>query len=179
MQLIISLPERTDQLASNRERWAEVLADPQWHSTPNRIETNAFGQIVMTPPPGIPHGSRQSEIVYQLRRLLDGRVVTECPVSTADGVKGIDVAWFSNARYQSVQGQTLGEIAPEVCIEVLSPSNTDAELATKRALYFDAGAIECWQCDRSGHMTYYHSSAPNKSTSQSKLCPSFPSVIED
>jgi Uma2 family endonuclease len=32
--------------------------------------------------------------------------------------------------------------APEICIEILSPSNSAAEIAEKRVLYFDAGAAE-------------------------------------
>lgn len=34
--------------------------------------------------------------------------------------------------------------APEVCVEVLSPSNTAPEMSEKVAAYLDAGAIEVW-----------------------------------
>ncbi len=177
--LTLQLPERIDQLASNRQRWAEVLADPQWNGTRGRIETNAFGQIILSPPPGGPHSSRQSQISYELRVRLGDKTVTEAPVSTADGVKGLDVGWYSPQRYNEVRGQVAFEIAPEICVEVMSPSNTDLELQHKRVLYFDAGAIECWQCGTTGEMSYYHAVAPNTPTSHSKLCPSFPQQIED
>ncbi len=179
MQLTITLPDRAEALARNRERWAEVLADPKWNQFPDRIETNAFGQIIMTPPPGVPHGSRQSQIAFRLKTLLGGHTVTECPVSTADGVKGVDVGWFSSDRYPEVRSQVACEIAPEICVEVRSPSNSDAELQTKRSLCFDAGAVECWECDERGAMSYYHHAAPDVRREQSILCPHFPSTIED
>jgi len=35
-------------------------------------------------------------------------------------------------------------IAPEICVEVISPRNSPEEMAEKRALYFAAGADEVW-----------------------------------
>ena len=85
----------------------------------------------------------QSEIVHLLRRQVSqGRVVTECPISTADGVKAADVAWASSEIIQELGGGVCFPKAPEICVEVLSPSNTDAEIREKTALYFDAGAKE-------------------------------------
>mgnify|MGYP001313879954 CR=1 FL=1 len=37
--------------------------------------------------------------------------------------------------------------APEICLEILSPSNSIVEMEMKRALYFEAGAREVWECD--------------------------------
>ena len=34
--------------------------------------------------------------------------------------------------------------APEICVEVRSPSNTDAEMAFKTQLFLNAGAVEVW-----------------------------------
>ena len=33
---------------------------------------------------------------------------------------------------------------PEICVEVRSPSDTDAEMAHKSGLYLEAGAVEEW-----------------------------------
>jgi hypothetical protein len=44
----------------------------------------------------------------------------------------------------------LFELAPEICVEVLSPSNSAAEINEKLALYFDAGATEVWICNLDG-----------------------------
>jgi Uma2 family endonuclease len=78
----------------------------------------------MSPPPAPAHGDQQSEIVYLLKTWLpQGRVVTECPLSTSDGVKAIDVAWLAAERRQEVRSVTCLIRAPEICVEVLCPSN--------------------------------------------------------
>jgi Uma2 family endonuclease len=35
-------------------------------------------------------------------------------------------------------------IAPEICVEVMSDTNTEAEMEKRQALYFEAGAEEVW-----------------------------------
>ena len=50
MQLTIQLPPREEQLAFNRKRWGEVLIDRGLIDLPYRIETNEYGQILITPP---------------------------------------------------------------------------------------------------------------------------------
>ncbi len=179
MLLQIQLPKREDTVATNRLRWAELQADAKLADCPNRIETNAWGQIIMSPPPTGSHCKKQFRIAQALERLLGGEAFTECPISTADGVKAADAAWFSDQRYAQVVGQDAFEIAPEICVEVLSPKNTWAEMQAKRQLYFDAGAIECWTCDLTGQMTYYSSDEPESPKHESKLCPQFPGVIKD
>ena len=39
------------------------------------------------------------------------------------------------------------EFAPEIVVEVLSPSNSQAEMAFKRWKYFDAGTEQFWIAD--------------------------------
>jgi Uma2 family endonuclease len=67
--------------------------------------------------------------------------------------------------------------SPEICVEVLSPDNTDAEIQEKAALYFDAGAQEVWLCDASGAMKFLRSNSPPPLRS-SGLCPKFPKKVE-
>ncbi len=177
MLLQLQLPSHAEALALNRVRWAEVHADPSLAAIPSRIETNGYGQIIMTPPPSGPHCVRQFKIAMQLQNCLGGSAMTECPISTIDGVRAADAAWYSSERYRQVTGQLAFEVAPEICVEILSPRNSDAELQHKRQLYFDAGALECWICDLEGRMTYYHRDQPDTSTTQSKLCPQFPNII--
>jgi len=177
MLLQIQLPDHDEALAFNRQRWAEVLVDPQWNDFPGRIETNGFGQIVVSPPPSKLHSARQGAILVSLHQALGEFVFAECPISTFDGVRSADVAWCSPQRYRQLKDQSTFEIAPEICVEVLSPRNTAAEMQTKRQLYFNAGAIECWTCDLNGQMTYYDRDQPDTPMNQSKLCPEFPCTI--
>jgi Uma2 family endonuclease len=175
MSLAIQLPPREDQMEFNLRVWERVLADPALAKLEGRIETDRHGQIIMTPPPGSFHSSRQSRILLLLDRLLGGRALAECPLTTSDGVKGIDVAWFSDHRYAASFDPRCFLESPEICVEVLSRSNTRAEMEEKRALYFDAGASEVWFCREDGTMEFH---GPGGPLPASILCPDFPAVID-
>ena len=174
MRLVIELPPREELLTQNRLRWAEVLADQTLVDLPFRVETNCYGTLLMTPPPSGHHSSRQGEIAFQLRSLLAGHALPECPISTLDGVRAADVGWYSSERFASVKGQIAFEVAPEICVEVISPSNSDSEMAGKKQLYFEAGAEEVWYCREDGGMEFYSEDNPDIFMTQSSLCPRFP-----
>ena len=158
-------------------RWTELLADPELTRFQGRVETDRHGHIIMSPPPAPSHGSYQSEIAYLVRSLIrQGRVLTECPISTADGVKAADVAWASPQRMRELGNRVCFPQAPEICVEVLSPGNTDAEVREKMALYFDAGAKEVWLCDKSGAIQFFRQNAARPAKA-SKLCPEFPKQV--
>jgi Uma2 family endonuclease len=154
--ITIELPHLKSQSRFNLKRWAEILADSRLATLPDRIETDRHGRIIMTPPPGFIHSDRQGRIADLLKDLLpDGRVLAECPLSTADGVKAIDLAWLAKARVEFRDRPLVLTTAPEICIEVLSPSNIAAEMDEKRALYFDGGATEVWICKLDGFMSFW------------------------
>jgi Uma2 family endonuclease len=176
--LTLELPPRKVQTAFNLRRWTELSNDPVLARIEGRIETDRHGHILMAPPPAPTHGSYQSEIAYLLRRMLEhGRVLTECPISTADGVKAADVAWASPARMRELGNRSCFPKAPEICVEVISPGNTAAEIEEKRALYFDAGAEEVWLCAPAGTMSFFGAKA-TRSWRTSRICPAFPKRIE-
>ena len=174
MSLAIQLPPREDQQEFNLRVWMRILDDPDLAKIEGRFETDRHGHILMSPPPGYQHASRQFEIGWQLRKRLGGKVRTECPLSTSDGVKAIDVAWLSDLRESAALSGQLLVHAPEICVEVLSPSNTPAEMAEKAALYFDAGADEVWLCEPDGTMRFHTPAGP---VERSSLCPDFPASI--
>jgi Uma2 family endonuclease len=168
----------TDRHTFNLEVWNGVVADDYFAGLPGKIETNAFGQVLMSPPPHPEHGQKQSEVVYQLRsRLSGGRAITECPLSTSDGIKGIDVAWMSLERLRARGDKAAYTIAPEICVEVISPSNSLQEMAHKKSLYFEAGALEVWFCSPEGEMSFFLKEAPDTPT-QSHMVPGMPLRIE-
>ncbi len=109
--------------------------------------------------------------------MASGRVLTECPISTADGVKAADVAWASPALVHELGRQVCFPRAPEICVEVISPSNTEGEIQEKMALYFDAGAKEVWTCAESGVMSFFGGRG-ERSMRASKICPQFPKRVE-
>lgn len=155
--------------------WEDVCADTRLDDLPYKIETNEWGQIVMSPT-RLKHGAFQFEIGRLLsEQRPDGRVVTESAVRTTKGVKVPDVAWFSAERWAQVRDAFDAPIAPEVCVEVLSPYNATGEIEMKKTLYFEAGAQEVWTCDEDGRLRFFTSDGPLE---QSALVPNFPTTID-
>ena len=178
MGLTIELQPSEAQTAFNLKRWNEVLHDPQLARLPHRIETDRHGHIIITPPPAPFHGQKQQRIGSLFERLLPhGIVLVECPLSTSDGVKTTDVAWVSEERTPEVKADVCLVRAPEICVEVLSPSNTAAEIREKTALYFEAGAREAWICNQDGTIHFYCNGNPSIQD-RSGICPDFPAQLE-
>lgn len=182
MSILLDEPETlelVDQHAFNLAVWEKVIADESLAELPNRVETDELGQIIMTLPPSFDHGLGQSHLFVILRRLVaGGEVVAECPVSTSGGVKGVDLVWISEARLQPQRGKVCLTEAPEICIEVISPSNSMREMKKKKRLYFEAGAEEVWFRERDGRMVFYLKAAPDVEVEASALCPEFPAQVD-
>ena len=85
----------------------------------------------------------------------EGKVLAECAIHTTKGTKVADVAWASNERFKQIKDEVACSIAPEVCVEVLSFSNTVDEIQEKRQLYFERGAQEVWSCGADGEIHFY------------------------
>lgn len=64
--------------------------------------------------------------------------------------------------------------APELCVEVMSETNTPAEMTEKRRLYREAGAEEVWIVDREGAVRFFGEEGQD----QSALSPAFPSHVD-
>jgi len=121
------------------------------------IELNSWGKIEMTPASNR-HGHLQSEIAYELRRQLQGMVVTECSILTRIGVRVPDVAWASPEFMGAFGEITPYTRAPEICVEILSSSDVEAEVIEKTAAYLAAGAEEVWLVSESGSARYVSAS---------------------
>lgn len=177
MPVTIELPPLRNQIDFHLKRWEELSRDETLASLSGRVETDRNGYVVMSPYAGGWHGALESEISFLLKQYLGDRPVTECPIATSDGVKLADVGWFSKERFEEVREHLAFPRAPEICVEVLSPSNTKSEIAEKRMLYFDSGCIEFWTCDREGAMEFYDSPSGG-AIGQSQICPEFPTRVE-
>jgi Uma2 family endonuclease len=157
-------------------RWQELLADPELARLPYRIETDRFGRTIMSPPPAYRHSRYVGKIIKLLNKFLpDGQANSETAVLTADGIKVPDATWISStyAKELEVKDPQVLERAPEICVEVLSSSNSPAEMNEKRSLYFEAGAHEVWICGLDGKMEFY---SPDLSAA-ARLCPAFPGQV--
>ena len=123
--------------------WADVMANPFLKDLPFKIELNKWGRIEMSPASN-EHGRIQVDIASELKLRQGCKVLVECSIATSDGVRVADVAWVSDARLSEFGLATPYPRAPEVCVEVMSPSNTWGEMYAKAGLYLEAGAEEVW-----------------------------------
>lgn len=154
--------------------WSEVIQDPTLGDLPFKIELNEHGTIMMTPASNR-HGRLQIRIGKLLLDMADeGDAISECSVNTSQGVKVADVAWLSDAFLAHHGEATPYPAAPELCVEIVSPSNSRHEMEEKIELYLEQGAHEVWLCDEQGDIEFF---AMSGAVDSSALFPDFPVSI--
>jgi len=144
--------------------WSEVINNPVLQDLPFKIELNKFGKILMSPASNS-HGRTQVRVATNLtNKLPNGEVIAECSIQTSEGVKVADVVWASNDFINTFGYQTPYPKAPEICVEIVSPSNSKAEIAEKVELHLAKGANEVWIAYEKGTIeTYTHTGRIEKS----------------
>lgn len=158
--------------------WESIIEDRMLQNLPYKIETNRYNKIIMSPA-SFWHSDYQGEIGALLKsHMRTGRVPTECAVQTTDGIRVADVAWISSQRRAPYRSSVALPIAPEICVEIVSPSNRREEMLEKMSLYFAKGAEEVWLCDAAGQMEFFTALSAPHPVPVSVLCPSFPTQIE-
>jgi Uma2 family endonuclease len=154
--------------------WQEVCEHPSLKDLPFKIELDELGKIIMSPVK-LYHSALQIRIAVILEGLLkNGIALSECAIKTSKGTKVADVAWVSSAIWAKIKAETEASIAPEICIEVISTSNTKKEMVEKRQLYFEAGALEVWMCNENGEVSFFNA---EQQLTRSVLVPEFPEKI--
>jgi Uma2 family endonuclease len=105
------------------------------------------------------HGHLLSRIVHQLFAHVDtsggGRVYVDCgfvlPLShDPEQLRAPDVSFVSDATLERAGGEPesgWAHYAPDLAVEVVSPTNTAAELQQKVTAYLDAGVRLTWLVD--------------------------------
>jgi Uma2 family endonuclease len=160
--------------ASRAVTWKDLCLDSRFQDLPFKIELNGRGQIIMSPTRNL-HGFFSFRIGELLKRHLpNGEVIMECAVDTADGTKEADAAWVSRKRWAIIRDQYSSSVAPEICVEVTSVSNTREELLRQKDLYLAAGAREYWLCSEDGKLEFH---AAHGQMKRSALAPKFPFTI--
>ena len=154
--------------------WQEAIEKPELQDLPFKIELTETGQILMTPVKVL-HAAFKGEIEHLLRKLKQGGLaLPECAVATRKGSKVADVAWVSYERFARIRHETEAPIAPEICVEILSASNTAEEKREKALLFFEKEAEEFWLCTEAGEMSFYNRTGQ---LAGSLLVPDFPQVV--
>ena len=127
-----------------RRRWEQLAHDPLVAAIPFKIELNEKGVIEVSPPT-LRHAFLQAFVVRELaRQRPEGTTLAECPVETEIGMRVPDVVWASPECMERHKGENEFRVGPDLCVEILSPTNTRAEMAEKKAAYLAAGALEVW-----------------------------------
>ena len=154
-------------------RWAEVMRDPTLQDLPYKIELNVRGKIEMSPASNL-HGRLQARLATELAtQLRGGEAITECSILTEIGVRVPDVAWASTAFLETHGTPTPFPRAPEICVEIRSPSNSDDEIQEKVQAYLAAGAVEVWIVSEDSTIEY-HDRSGNVARSSLKVSISLP-----
>lgn len=163
----MSTPTATEQ----QKRWNEIVRDPLLSQLPYKVETNARGQILLSPQTNR-HSIQQKSVESKLDELLpEGEAFQEWAIATGGGTKQADVIWASDDRLSEMRETgDPSTLAPEICVEVMSDSNDWEEMHQKRPLYLQAGAQEVWIVEQSGRVRFFE----EEETQRSELAPEFP-----
>ncbi len=139
VQEIVEAPLSAEELAV---RYRNLCEDLRFANVPGKIEVDVWGRLVMTPASTY-HGRIQGRICQKLA-VLGGEALVEVGIATPQGLFVPDIAWASRAFVAALGGETPLTRAPELCIEVVSPSNSVKELQEKTSAYLAHGAEETW-----------------------------------
>jgi len=109
------------------------------------------GELLMTPSPSYEHQNLVLEIATSLREFVRtrnlGSVVT-APMDvylTESYVYQPDIMFISSERQHIIHEKIKG--APDIIVEVLSPSNASYDLGHKKEVYGQSGVKEYWIVD--------------------------------
>ncbi len=136
---ILEAPLTQEGLA---ERFRALCTDPRLANLPGKIELDVWGRILMSPASNY-HGALQGRLCQRLAP-LGGQAIAEASVVTPVGLLVADVAWASPNFMRAYGAETPFTRAPELCIEIASPSNSLKELRGKVDAYLAVGALEAW-----------------------------------
>ena len=139
-------------MATTTTRLITVAEYEKIPNPPGGVYELYHGELVKVSFPKQPRVRAQ----WQLRRLLEaaagntGAVDKEVPYRPLPEYEcwGADVAYMARARWDAIDGYLMG--APELVVEVLSPSNKAAKLIEKREICLENGSIQFWIVD-TGH----------------------------
>lgn len=125
------------------------------------------GRLVRGPPAGMDHGRLANRIAFLLTGFVDRETLGE--VFTADTgfvlfqnpptVRAPDIAFVSRDRLPSPKESIgFGRLAPDLAVEIVSPSNTAIEILEKVEDYLEAGTRLVWVVEpRRRSITVYRS----------------------
>lgn len=120
----------------------------------NRRTELVRGVLQVREPVGLAHAFTAVEIACAIRIYLEthpiGVTLVEAGYVTERGpdtVRGPDVSFMTYERAKGQSGHGFAKIAPDLAVEVLSPSNEPRDVERKVSEYFAMGARLVWVAD--------------------------------
>ena len=135
---------------------APVTADELFHlKYPDKQVELIRGQVVVREPPGTWHGKIAGGLAGMLdayvRRNALGVVLGQDTgfkiESNPDTVRAPDVAFLAAERVKDIPRRGYAALAPDLAVEILSPSDTPGEVLGKVADWLRAGTRLVWVID--------------------------------
>jgi Uma2 family endonuclease len=161
----------------------EALTVDDWYRLPDTAERYELydGMLVMAPPPDWIHQSIASIIHFALLEyaLAHGGWVVESPVGVVLAPTLAfqpDVVYLSRSRMGLGRGRGI-EGAPDLVVEVASPSTRRYDLHTKLPAYFEHGVLEVWIVDPVGKTVSVYSPAEPNAPAVVKFGEDIPSAV--
>jgi Uma2 family endonuclease len=106
------------------------------------------GEVIEVPPPKHIHVALQARLLKLILMVLGDRGVVSLEVPFRPAPESefwyADVAFVTRDRWGATDPNGNLEVAPELVIEVLSPSNTALEVSDREQTCLAAGAVEFW-----------------------------------
>ena len=130
------------------------------------------GEVVTMFPPNWKHGEIAFNVAFAIKMYLltnpIGRITVEggsVVERDPDTVRGPDVSFMSKERMPLEKRMNCyAEGAPDLCVEVLSPSNTRTHIREKLGEYFAGGAKLVWVVDPNERSVKVYRDAANART---------------
>ena len=111
------------------------------------------GELIMVPAPNLKHQTVQLKLTMRLGRFIEDRALGTlftpvCDVMLSDtDVVQPDLLFISRERDHLLSGGQNVQGAPDLVVEILSPSSAKQDRGKKRALYGRHGVTEYWLVD--------------------------------
>lgn len=149
MSAVVATPMDTRALAA---RWRELASDP---CSPDFFELNEYGEVILSPSPGNKHELLAFRVAQALEQQLGPAAATAISVLTDHGVRRPDAVWMPAERWSASGYESPLPFSPAICVEVLSPGNTEAEVQMRIAAYLGSGAREVVVVGLKGEIRFF------------------------
>ena len=133
------------------------------------------GVIVRMSPTGGVHGFLESRLTLLVGGFINAREVGLCMVGEVgiyirhdpDRIRGADLAFWSTAKLPDGPPPGFIEVAPDLVVEILSPTDRWVEMRQKIDDYFSIGVSTLWIVDPEEETVFVYRSATQRTALRS------------